>query len=144
MRNRTFIACRFFGLEDGVTLLEVLIAGAILSIALIPLHSALSYGFRGVRAGADAATAAALLERAAEEAKGEAGSNFDAFASFPAPVQNYGADQNVGGYTLERNVESGVAGWDGSTGEVKHVTLRIAKDGRYLGSTIFIVHRKGF
>lgn len=132
------------GGEAGVTLLEVLVAGAILAVALVPLYSALSQGVIGVRGGADAAAASALLERAAEEAKAEAAANFDAFASLPAPVENYGADQYVGGFTLERTVEDGVPGWAGSAGQIKRVTIVISRDGRRLGSATFLVHRKGF
>lgn len=136
-------APRAAGGEAGLTLLEVLVAAAILAVALVPLYTALSRGFLGVRSGADAAAASALLERAVEEAKAEAAANFETFTSLAA-VEDYGADRYVGGYTLERTVEDGIPGWTGSAGELKRVTCTISRDGRRLGSATFIVHRKGF
>lgn len=126
------------GDEHGLTLVEVLVAAAILAIAILPLFYALGYGLKGVRSGRDAAVASALAEQAVEEAKAQARRDSGNLADLVDPA--YGADQGLEGYTLERTVENDVNDWTG----MKKVSVRILKDGRTLASVTFLIYKEGF
>lgn len=125
--------------EAGFTLVEALIAVAILVVGLLPVSSAINYGYKNVIAGKQSFAGTALLERAAEEAKG---TPWDSLASLT--VDDFGSDLGVKGYRLERTVTV-VAGMNDRKGNpmVKKVQLRISRGDRTVGRTTLIIHKKG-
>ncbi len=114
----------------GLTLLEVLVGAAVLAAALLPLFAALGYGWRGVRAGKEAAVAAALLECGVEQSKAD---GYAALTTGPVSACQ------EGGLTVQREV---TAIWGGKG---KKVTVKVLDaDGRVVGSTVFLIHERGF
>lgn len=126
--------------EAGFSMVEALIAMAILVIAIIPLFSAINYGYKTVIFGKHAYVGAALLQRDAEEAKN---TPYDNLAS--RTVDDFGSDLNTWGYRLERTVTD-VASMTNSQGVpvVKQVVVKITRGERTLTRTTFIIHKKGF
>lgn len=127
----------------GLTLVEVLVAVAILAVAIIPLYRAVNVGFQGVKAGEDSLVGLALLERAVEETKASAADSFPP-SSIPDPGQaDYGAGEGVNGYSLIRTVTA--MDWKDADNQdvVVRVEIRIRKGGRTVGRTTFLLHREG-
>lgn len=125
--------------EAGFSLVEALIAVAILAVGLVPISSALNYGYKNVVAGKQSFVGTALLERAAEETKN---TPYDSLASLT--VDDFGGDLGTRGYHLERTVAV-MAGMTDRTGNpmVKKVQIRISRGDRTLGRTTLLIHKKG-
>lgn len=121
--------------EAGLSMVEAVIAIAILAIAIIPLFSAINYGYRTVIAGKHSFVGAALLQRAAEEAKNTPYEDL--------PVSQ--TDEDFEGYHVKRTVAE-VESMTNRQGVpvVKQVELRVSRDDRTLARTTFIIHKKGF
>lgn len=114
----------------GMTLLEVLVAAALLAAVALPLFAGLGYGWRGVRAGRQEAVAAALLQCGAEESKAE---GYAALATGPIPACR------EGDWTVRRTVTDI---WDGKG---KRVVVQVVDgDGRVRASALFLMHERGF
>lgn len=119
---------------SGFSMIEVLVAVAILVIGLLPISSAINHGLKNVSAGKHSIVGATLLERAAEEAKD---TPFDDLSSENEP--DFGSDRGDRGYSLERTVTDaqGMA-------DVKRVQIEIRRGDRLLARGTFLIHRKGF
>lgn len=117
----------------GFSLVEVLVAAAILVIGLVPLSAAINSGLKSMTAADQSLAAAILLERAAEEAKA---APFDDLSSLRAA--DFGGDLGEKGYSLERSVTDapGMAG-------VKRVRITISRGNRLLAQATFLIHRRG-
>lgn len=74
--------------ERGFTLVELLVAMAVLGVGLVAVASGFSYGLAGVEAGKQQTTATFLAEHRLEQVKGTAFASITA-ATFPA--EDYGA-----------------------------------------------------
>lgn len=132
--------------QRGLSLIEVLVATAILAIAIIPLYSAIGHGFKYVIAGREAAVGMNLLERAIEETKQEALTSFP-----PQDIPNggntgldYGSDQDIYRYNLTRTVT--LLGWMDSIYNQQtsaKVLIKITKGNRTVSKATFLIHKKG-
>lgn len=118
--------------DRGFTLVEILVAVVILTVAVLPIVGIVGNGFSRVYHGRDVARASFLVRQAAEEAKAQ---DFDSLG--PTVVSDY-ADS---GLELRREVDQA-----GSMPQslVKKVTVGIYRDGRLLADAVFLVYRKGY
>ncbi|MGB9887940.1 MAG: type IV pilus modification PilV family protein [Moorellales bacterium] len=116
----------------GFTLVEILVAVAILTAAVLPIMDILTNGVYQIFRGRDMVRASFLVRQAAEEAKAM---DFAALASRQDP------DYAGSGLELRQEVAS-VPGMD--PGKVKRVTVGVYRDGRLLADAVFLVYRDGY
>lgn len=93
--------------REGFTLIEVLLAAAVIAIAMVAVGGGLSYGLAGIEAGKQQTTATFLAEQRLEQVRAATYPNVTA-ANFPA--EGYGTIANAPTYRRAVTITDNPAG----------------------------------
>lgn len=121
------------GREGGFTLIEVVVAMAILVVAVMPLAGGMAVSWRSLRAGGDYMAAAQALQGALDAARAEADADFGAFAASGDRTGQEGA------FTVRRTVNATPGGWAGTA----VVEVFVERSGRNLARASLLLQERG-